>query len=99
MIAIHVDIDNLWIYEQEYRTALHTTPHYIFDHALMRALDLFALHNIRATFFIVGKDLALTSARNFCRETLSRGHRIANHTEGHPIDFATATYEEKRREI
>lgn len=99
MITVHVDVDNLWIYEQEYRTVLHTTPDSLFEHALMHALDLFALYNVRATFFIVGKDLALTSAQNFCRKALSLGHRIANHTQEHPIDFATATYEEKRREI
>ena len=63
------------------------------------ARSIFLRCTISGQLFCVGKDLALTSARNFCRETLSRGHRIANHTEGHPIDFATATYEEKRREI
>ncbi len=99
MIFVHVDVDNLWNYEKEYGISFGKDEAYIFEDALPRALEFFAKHNIRATFFIVGRDLELESARKFCRDALAFGHAIANHTYSHDALFCEMSYEEKASEI
>ena len=52
-----------------------------------------------ATFFIVGKDLEMESARKFCNLAIKAGHALGNHTYTHRTDFGTLTFEEKQYEI
>lgn len=99
MIAIHVDVDNLWVYENEYGCSFGKDGGFIFDHTLPFVLDFFDRHNIHATFFIVGKDLEYESARSFFRAALKRGHSLANHTYSHCANFALLSFNEKRIEI
>src|SRR5258708_24450165 len=48
---------------------------------------------------IIGKDLQLQAARDFCIRALREGHEIGNHTWSHPTSFGSFSYEEKKREI
>jgi hypothetical protein len=84
---IHVDCDSLWIYASEYGTSLDADDDVIFRDALPRLVELFGKYGVRATFFIVGRDLALPKCREFCRLALSRGHALANHTFSHLQDL------------
>jgi hypothetical protein len=84
---IHVDCDSLWIYASEYGASVEARDDAIFSDALPRFLDLFKKHGVHATFFIVGRDLALPRCREFCRSAIDRGHRIANHTFSHLQDL------------
>lgn len=99
MVHIHVDVDNLWTYEQEYGMSFGQPPDFLFSHALPRVLDFLAEHDARVTFFMVGRDLELPAAQQFCRDALHRGHALANHTYTHPTALASMSPEEKREEI
>lgn len=45
-------------------------------------LDLLARHNVRATFFQVGENVAAHPA--IAREVLAAGHELGNHSQTHP---------------
>ena len=50
-----------------------------------KLLDLLDKHNARATFFLIGK--YVRECPDLVRETVARGHLIANHTDTHPNLF------------
>ncbi len=50
-----------------------------------KLLDLLAKHNARATFFLIGK--YVRECPDIVRETVARGHLVANHTDTHPNLF------------
>ena len=86
---VHVDVDNLWIAEEEFNCTLGLPPAVIFETALPRFLQLFRELKITATFFVVGRDVELyPEARDFCRAAIAEGHEIANHSFSHRVDFA-----------
>jgi peptidoglycan/xylan/chitin deacetylase (PgdA/CDA1 family) len=47
-----------------------------------RLLDLLALHNVRATFFLIGR--YVRQRPDLAREIQGAGHQIGNHTLNHP---------------
>ena len=94
-----MDCDNLWVYEGEYGESRSDLQGLIYTQALPRFLELLDSYSVKATFFIIGKDLDNPSCRKFCRKALNAGHRLANHTTTHPPDFGSMSYSEKRFEI
>jgi len=97
--AVHVDCDNLWIYETEYGVPLSDHQDLIYTQALPTLLDIFARWNIRATFFVVGKELQRTSCVEFCRAAVAGGHRLGNHSFSHRVNFSRLSASGKRDEI
>jgi peptidoglycan-N-acetylglucosamine deacetylase len=99
MIQFHVDVDNLWVYENEY--GLHPSRQYsrMYCEALPRLLDIFGEKNIKATFFLVGADLQYKYSKDFCMEALRQGHEIANHTFSHREDFYKLSPAKREYEI
>jgi hypothetical protein len=99
MTQIHVDIDNLWVLEEEYGVSLHQSRDFIFLHALPIALKLLKKYKQHATFFVIGQDLQLPACQTFCRRAIREGHTIGNHTWSHPVLFGSLNYAEKKAEI
>jgi peptidoglycan/xylan/chitin deacetylase (PgdA/CDA1 family) len=97
--AIHIDCDNLWIYETEFAVPISDRQDLIFLQALPNLLDRFSRWGIKATFFVVGCDLQRQSCVTFCKRALFEGHRIANHTLSHRVDFSRLNEREKLHEI
>lgn len=97
--AVHVDCDNLWIYEDEYGFALSERQDLIYTQALPALLDIFVRWRIPATFFVIGSELRRKSCADFCRRAVAEGHRIANHSFSHRVDFSRLAPEQKRQEI
>ena len=51
-------------------------------------LDVLDRYNVKATFFTLGKSIeANEEAKNILKETVKRGHAIANHTYGHDYSY------------
>lgn len=96
--TIQVDVDDLWVY---YESLFLPTPEaaqpVVYDQGIPRLLDLFDEFDIRATFFICGRDLPRQAAS--IREMVKRGHEVANHTYSHPSGFAKLSTREKEAEI
>lgn len=82
---VHVDLDGLWTlagcYGFDEGDTWERDP--VFAFALPRMLDLFDRLEIRATFFIVGRDLDHPDKRRLIGEIAERGHELANHTRSH----------------
>ena len=51
-------------------------------------LDVLDRYNVKATFFTLGKSIeANEEAKSILKETVKRGHAIANHTYGHDYSY------------
>jgi len=61
-------------------------------------LDLLASRGHKATFFVIGRNLANPRLREFAVKALREGHDIANHSFDHP-DFSTISLKTAVREI
>lgn len=99
MISLHVDVDNLWMYEQEFGIKIHADKEYIYTQSLPVFLELLKKTGSKATFMLVGQDLLLPAAQVFCKKAIALGHEIGNHTWSHPILFNTLLYKQKKEEI
>jgi peptidoglycan/xylan/chitin deacetylase (PgdA/CDA1 family) len=96
--TIQVDVDDLWVYYESIgRPAPQDTPALIYQQGIPRLLDLFDRFAIRATFFVVGRDLPAQAAA--VREMVARGHEVANHSTWHRPGFARLSREEKRADL
>jgi peptidoglycan/xylan/chitin deacetylase (PgdA/CDA1 family) len=61
-------------------------------------LDLLALRGHKATFFVIGRNLANPKLRELAVKALREGHDIANHSYDHP-DFSTISTKRAVKEI
>jgi peptidoglycan/xylan/chitin deacetylase (PgdA/CDA1 family) len=90
-LAVSVDLDGLECYYRIHGLGEPPAPparHVVLQSCLPRFLELFARHGIKATFFVVGADLAEDAAgRALLAEAARDGHELANHTHTHPYDF------------
>ena len=91
LVGVSVDLDAIACY---YR--IHALPGapperaraVVLRRCLPRFAELFARHDLRATFFVVGADLeADAEGRALLRELVAAGHDLGNHTHTHPYDF------------
>jgi hypothetical protein len=89
--SVSVDLDPLECYFR-----IHALPgeapagsrFAILRRCLPRFRDLFARHNVRATFFVVGRDLDDDPEGRALLAQLARdGHELANHSYSHPYDL------------
>src|SRR6185312_12948738 len=91
-VAVSVDLDAVACYYRIH--ALGEPPggparHAILRRCLPRFAELFARHDLRATFFVVGADLEEDGQGwALLRELARAGHELANHTHTHRYDFA-----------
>ncbi len=99
--CVSVDLDPLRCYHH-----IHALPpvdpslaDVILRRALPRFLEVFAQHGIRATFFVVGDDLASESRRQLLRQAATAGHELANHSQSHPYELARLPPHRIEREI
>src|SRR5690606_27957770 len=98
---VHVDLDGLWTladcYGFDERGMYERDP--VYERALPRMLDLFDRLGLKATFFLIGRDLELPSKQEAAREILRRGHDLANHTWHHPFGLEDLPEARIREEI
>ena len=71
----------------------------VYDDALPRFLDVFDEFDVKATFFVVGKDARSVGNQTRIREIVDRGHEIANHTYHHHQHFGECGRQEKVADI
>jgi len=99
LATVQVDLDPLYL-------AFPHTPRFAFERqeasihtdALPRYLDLFREFGIKATFFVVGRDLEHPVGRAGVARLLEEGHEAANHTYSHE-SFNGADTAAKLRDI
>lgn len=87
--TIQVDVDELWVYYESIgipSDRVVASP--VYTVGVPRLLDLFEQYEIRATFFVCGRDLEHPLRREIAQEIVQRGHELANHSYSHPLGFA-----------
>jgi peptidoglycan-N-acetylglucosamine deacetylase len=98
---VHVDLDGLWTlaacYGYDEAESFQRDP--VFEKGLPRILDLFDRFGVKATFFLIGRDLEHSGKREAVVEILRRGHDAANHTYHHPFGLESLGAERIREEI
>ena len=96
--AIQVDVDELWVYYESIgRPAPPDAFTRVYEEGIPRLLALFAAFDIRATFFVCGRDLPAQAG--WLAEMVRQGHEVANHSTWHRAGFARLSREEKRADI
>jgi len=96
--AIHVDLDGAQEIFEVHGWQYKGTDDPLFESGLRNALDFFAANRIRATLFVIGRQLDDPRKRELLREAVRAGHEIASHTMTHR-PLTTLPRGEKRREI
>lgn len=97
--CVHIDLDSLWVIGRFHGFESATDPDPVLHGAVPRFLELLDGLDMRATFFVTGRDAAAESARPLLREIAEKGHEIANHSMTHPPNFNSLNREELRAEI
>ncbi|HVR01318.1 MAG TPA: polysaccharide deacetylase family protein [Polyangia bacterium] len=91
VVSVSVDLDPVECYWR-----IHAMPgapperarHAILRRCLPRFAELFARHGVRATFFVVARDLDEDAEGRALLAALARdGHELASHTYSHPYDL------------
>ena len=98
-INLHIDCDPLWVYASEYGLQPDYKNTLTYETSLPALLEMLQARNLRATWFVIGRDLELPACREFCRRVLAAGHELANHTYSHLKDFHSVSAEGLRYEI
>lgn len=97
--VIQIDVDGLWVIFQHFGIEYNSAEDLLYESALPRFLDLFDTYNIKATLFVVGKDLNSPKKEAILKKAVRLGHEIANHTMNHKEGFSFLSLTEKKREI
>jgi len=100
-LTVQVDVDTTRTLLQFYGLTGpgHAGPDPVYRLALRRFAELFEKVGVRATFFVVGQDLADDVSRSVVRQLHAAGHEIANHSQTHHYDFARLSRQQKTEEI
>ncbi len=97
---IHIDVDDLWAVAECYGLSVAAElRHHITNNGLPRFASLFSRLGLRATFFVVGRDLESTSFIQHLSQLLDDGHEIANHSHTHRLDFRALSHDDISAEI
>lgn len=87
--SVDIDCDSIWVYESDHNINYGiNNSNLIYIKALYLYLKLLKKYKIKATFFIVGKDLKNKDIVNFFEKAIADGHQIANHTFNHYSNFS-----------
>lgn len=97
--VIQIDVDGLWVIFQHFGFDYHETQDIMYESALPSFLDLLDAFNVKATLFVVGRDLLSPSKVNLLRKAVKKGHEIANHTMNHTEGFSFLPFNKKKQEI
>lgn len=103
---VSVDLDDVACYHAIHglRDATADECDIVLQRCLPRFLDLFAKTQVRATFFVIGRDLQrdLVGSRRgaeLLRRALAEGHELANHSYAHDYEMTTWSSEAIYRDL
>lgn len=97
--SLSIDIDTLKTHFKGFGLKRGEYDFSDFREGMENILDFLDLFGIKATFFIVGRDLLFEQNVPIVREAVRRGHEIANHTMNHIQGFRLLPSPEKEKEV
>jgi peptidoglycan-N-acetylglucosamine deacetylase len=97
--SINIDIDTLSEDLDDRTQTLSSAElrRITYTKVMPRFLDLLKRHQIKATFFIIGKDVAQN--KELLKRIAKEGHELANHTMTHPKQLVNLTAKQIEKEI
>jgi hypothetical protein len=101
VLTVQVDVDTVGALLRFYGFAAsgERVADPVYRLALPRFAELFGAAGVRATFFVVGQDLADAANCGIVHGLHAAGHEIANHSQTHRYDFGRLSRWEKADEI
>jgi hypothetical protein len=99
LAIIQVDTDGLWVIFQHFGYCYEEARDIMYESSIPRFLELFDTYGIKATFFVVGRDLLYPSRLSLLKTIVKKGHEVANHTMNHAEGFSFLPLKKKKQEI
>lgn len=99
LAAITVDVDTLNDYAYSYGIKYKRYPDLVYTKGIPRLLDILKKYNIKATFFVVGRDLNIPQHLKILKSVRDEGHETANHSFSHYHDFNSLPKSIQKKEI
>jgi hypothetical protein len=86
--AINIDIDSLYLYYRIHGLPEHRATDVVWTRGVVRFAELLDKVGVRATFYVVTRDLEESRAARDIAESLVRaGHELGSHSHTHPYDL------------
>ncbi len=99
LASISLDLDNQWSYMKTWgQPGWESFPSY-FDIFIPHILDILDRWNLKITFFVVGKDVALEKNHHILKLLIESGHEIGNHSFHHDVWLRQYTKEDLKKDI
>jgi hypothetical protein len=101
-LSVNIDLDEIYCYlaiHGLHETEAGSAAHAVYEKALPRAARFFDQLEVKATLFVVGRDLTDPKRASEIRGLVAKGHEAANHTMNHLYDFSVKSTETQTREI
>ena len=97
--SINIDLDTLSDEIDDDARQIRSVPlrAITYERVLPRFVELLDRHNLKATFFVIGRDVAAHAA--LFKSIADSGHELANHTMTHPKQLVRLSGEALAREI
>ena len=87
--AVNVDVDSLYLYYRIHGLDDSGAADAVWERGVTRFMELFDQVGLKATFFVVGQDLAQVPSALPVAEALVRaGHELASHSHTHPYNMS-----------
>lgn len=96
--TIQVDVDGFWVIQKLLGRTVPLEPDPVFTLGLDRLLTLLWEFNVKATFFVVARDLESQQKTAVLRKVAAAGHEIASHGLSHRY-LSLLDEDQTRREI
>lgn len=87
LVSLSVDLDELDCYRAIHGLGPGAGEAPIYDRGVPRFAELFARENVRATFFVVGRDAQRPEKAARLRELAAERHELSNHSLSHYYDL------------
>lgn len=97
--TVQIDVDGIWVIFQHFGFDYEGAQDKMYESSVPRFLDLFDEYGIKATLFVVGRDLLSPAKVALLKKAVQKGHEIANHTMTHAEGFSFLPLNKKKQEI
>lgn len=99
-VLIQVDCDGEYVLSSHYGEKMSKEKEYdVFYTAINFIVSLLKKYSLKATFFVVGRDLEDANKVDILRNVVAEGHEIANHTYTHPNGLSKMSISDIQSEI
>lgn len=98
-VLIQVDCDGKYALSSHYGEQIKDDEDDVFYSSINNILSILKKFGLKATFFVVGKDLETFEKVEVLKEVVKNEHEIANHTYNHPNDLSKMSQQDIQNEI